>query len=163
MSTQSEHVNADLFRRVYIGPHAYVLASLCLSLHTGWRVYVHASVSLCMCRTMCTSQLWVSLGIYVSLGICKHVAVCTCHCVCACVRLLARPVPCVCVCARTSLRPRVGVPVCVCRFAHVLLCVCASPGAATSDSCRASRGQPPRPPHCCLLSSFATKGSPGGR
>lgn len=51
--------------------------------------------------------------------------------VCVCARaLLACVVPCVCVC------------MCVC----VAVPICTSSGAATSDSCRASREQPPAPP-----------------
>lgn len=92
---------------------------------------------------------------FTALSVTRHTCVCSAvwghviviaEYVCMCVHPpLAGVVLCVCVCKSLCMSFGGGC-VCVCHCAHVLLCVCTSPGAATSDSCRASRERPPAPP-----------------
>lgn len=89
----------------------------------------------CVCVHHCTC-----VGICVSLGIDQTVYAhgCGCHSAYVCV---------VSICGHVIV---VAESVCWCVCVCVSLCpcgaVCTSPGAATPDSCRASREQPPCPP-----------------
>jgi hypothetical protein len=129
---------------------AYVCAfhSTCMCLQVG--------VSLGICQATRTLTMWVSQAYMFVINICGHVIVAeSVHehvSVCACVRQLACAAGCVRVCLSVcrSLCPCVAVGLCL-------------PWCCQPASCRASQEQPPCPPHCCLLSSFAEKGSPGGR
>lgn len=145
----------------WASPTRSVSAHMCGTLRAGVRLSPYLCLAACQTTDAHSSVCgWASMREFSMCG--RVIVVAESVCVCVCVRApLACVVLCVCVC--TPLCMSVEVCVCVCVTVPMCRCVCTSPGAATSDSCRASREQPPHPPHCCLLSSFATKGSPGGR
>lgn len=127
--------------------------------HVSLSITVHVLVYVCAC--------WVCPWACVILCVCSqlgchwaymcvisHSLLCTCHCVCVrllsgtgclCLHLSARVLVCLCVCVR------VAVPMCC------YVCVC--PGAATSNSCRASQGQPSAPLAAVFYHHLPRKGA----